>query len=145
MKFLNKKNRGFTLLLSLIVMGVVLTIGLGVYNIILKEMQISSLGRESLAAFYAADSGTECILYWDVKRGFVSTTTPSTIQCAGQTKNLQGAAINSFTLNFSNGSCARVTINKSDPSKTEVISYGYNVDCDSSFSRKVERGTKTIY
>ena len=57
------KNKGFTLLLSLLVISVILSVGLGVSNIMIKELKLSGLGRESQVAFYAADAGVECFFF----------------------------------------------------------------------------------
>ena len=45
------ENGGFTLLLSLLVISVILSVGLGVSNIMIKELKLSGLGRESQVAF----------------------------------------------------------------------------------------------
>jgi hypothetical protein len=46
-----------------------LTIGLSIFNIALKELGISTAARQSIYAFYAADSGREYVLYRDTKKG----------------------------------------------------------------------------
>ena len=143
---IKKFNKGFTLLLALIVANVVLIIGLGVYGIIIKEIQLSGLGRESQIAFYAADSGTECVLYWDIKKKAVSSTTPITIEraCAGNDITVGGPS-SFFNLKFDNGACTKVNVDKTEYPATKVDSYGYNFDCDISASRKVERGVRIAY
>jgi Tfp pilus assembly protein PilX len=138
-------KKGFTLLLALIVSSVVLAVGLGIYSVIIREIELSGLGRESQLAFYAADSGVECVLYWDLKKKAISTTTPSTINCIGQSPVVGGSLISSFKLNFNNGACAKITINKVNPAVTQVDSYGYNLECDSVSSIKVERGVRVTY
>jgi hypothetical protein len=66
-----KLNSGYTLLLSVIISGVVLTIGFGIANILEKEILLSQIARKSQVAFYAADTGAECALFWDkVHPGF---------------------------------------------------------------------------
>ncbi|MCX6731700.1 MAG: hypothetical protein NTX55_01800 [Candidatus Parcubacteria bacterium] len=146
---IKKFNKGFTLLLALIVANIVLLIGLSVYSVIIKEIELSGLGRESQIAFYAADSGAECVLYWDIHKGPLSTTTPTTIQCLGQSPQVifgsPSNPIASFELNFNNGACAKVAIDKTNPLMTQVDSYGYNLGCDISASRKVERGVRITY
>ena len=142
---IKKFSEGFTLLLALIVANTVLIISLGVYNIIIREIELSGLGRESQIAFYAADSGIECVLYWDVKKEVISITTSTTIECLGQSLSVGGSLISSFKLNFNNGACAKVVVNKTNSSVTQVDSYGYNFDCDSSLPRKVERGIRITY
>lgn len=66
----NKKqqhSKGFTLFVALIVSSMLLAVGFSLSNIILKQLIFSNSGRESQLAFYAADSGAECALYWDRK------------------------------------------------------------------------------
>ena len=67
-----------------VISSLLLSIGISIYNITLKELILSSYGRNSQFAFYAADTGLECALYWNIKDAF-STTTPSTIECDGKT------------------------------------------------------------
>jgi hypothetical protein len=64
-----KENKGFALLFSVLVSSLLLTIGLSIFNIALKELAISTASRQSIHAFYAADSGREYILYQDTKLG----------------------------------------------------------------------------
>jgi len=58
-------NRGIALFVAVLTAGIALAIGAGVMNITLKELKLSLLGRESTEAFFAADTGFECALYWD--------------------------------------------------------------------------------
>jgi Tfp pilus assembly protein PilX len=62
-----EKKTGFTLFVALIVSSMLLAVGFSLSNIILKQLIFSNSGRESQLAFYAADSGAECALYWDRK------------------------------------------------------------------------------
>lgn len=75
MKILIKKTQetanqyqGFTLFIAMIVTGLVLAIGFSIGNIVLKELTLSSSGKQSQIAFYAADSIAECALFWDKKQ-----------------------------------------------------------------------------
>lgn len=56
---------GFALLISVLIASVVLAVGLSISNVTLKQYIFSNIGRESEIAFYAADAGMECALYWD--------------------------------------------------------------------------------
>ena len=47
---------------------IVVVYRISIYNITLKELILSSYGRNSQFAFYAADTGLECALYWNIKR-----------------------------------------------------------------------------
>ncbi|MBI4709465.1 MAG: hypothetical protein HY764_04685 [Candidatus Portnoybacteria bacterium] len=59
-----KKEKGaVATLVAIIVMGAILLIALGLSNIFIAEIKMSSLVRQSGAAFYAAEAGTEYALY----------------------------------------------------------------------------------
>ncbi len=58
-------RRGFVLLYAVMTSTIVLAVGVSIISIALKQLAISSLGRESQYAFYAANTGAECALYWD--------------------------------------------------------------------------------
>lgn len=105
MKFLNlKRNRGFALLFSVLISSLLLTIGLSIFNIALKELSISSNSRQSVYAFYAADSGRECALYWDTKSNRVPTLvgsqTGGLIVCGGRTIDLDSLVTDSVDANI---------------------------------------------
>ena len=87
-----KKNQGFALLMAVIVTGTLLLIVYALSNISLKELILTHAGRESQIAFYAADTGVECAMFWDLKNpggGGVSAFDPfngsSVIECNGNT------------------------------------------------------------
>ena len=58
-------ERGFALLVAVLVSSVVLAVGLSIANVTLKQYIFAGIGKESEVAFYAADAGMECALYWD--------------------------------------------------------------------------------
>ncbi len=81
-------SRGFTLLFASLIGALVLAVGLAILSIALKQLQLSSSGRESQKAFFSADAGVECALFLD--RGGVDTdcrlgvfATPSTTPTGG--------------------------------------------------------------
>lgn len=59
-----KSNRAFVLLYAVLVASVVLAIGFSLANIITKQIILSSLGQSSRIAYYAADGGRDCGLFW---------------------------------------------------------------------------------
>jgi Tfp pilus assembly protein PilX len=65
--FTVSKKKGFAMLFAVLVSSVLLSIGVSIFNLTIKELVLSSAGRESQFAFYAADTGIECGLYWDFK------------------------------------------------------------------------------
>ncbi len=65
LRFKNKKeNVGFTLLYASMIAGLLLAIGAAILSITVKQISLSAAGRESQFAFYNADTGTECAVYW---------------------------------------------------------------------------------
>ncbi len=60
-----KYAKGFTLLMSVLVVSIMLGIGVGISVLITGEIYLSNIGRLSQVAYYAADAGVECAIYWD--------------------------------------------------------------------------------
>jgi hypothetical protein len=124
MKFIfRKKNkRGFALLFSVLLSSLLLTIGLSIFSITLKELAISTASRQSVHAFYAADSGRECALYWDIKRGEIPdlfSKDIGTINCGGVSKPLSGTY--NPPQNYFNDPSASVVVDI--PTKTDIPAY----------------------
>lgn len=148
------KNRGFTLFIAIIVMGTLLLIAAGIVSLATRQALISASGRESQHAFYAADTGIECALYWDVQNpaGFsaFSTSTSSTINCNNSSAVVGGSPVSTFSFNLTpdpDSYCVSVTVTKayvSNVLKTTIESKGYNT-CDSSNPRRVERAVRATY
>ena len=84
-KIKQRPSRGFALLFSVFLAGVISAIAISIANIAVKELQLSGTGRESHAAFYAADTGAECALFWDAdsQNLFVPDPAPSSLTCFG--------------------------------------------------------------
>ncbi len=154
--FPNPKNQGFTLFVAIVVMGTLLLISTGVINLAVKQALISSSGKESQLAFYAADTGMECALYWDVKNSSghsaFATSTSATINCNKDSSNSSNqwvvggssvSTINRITF-LPSPACAIVTVTKNADNTTKIESFGYNT-CDSTNPRRVERAVRATY
>ncbi len=168
------REAGFTLLFAVLVGSLLFTIGVSIANLAVKELVLSSAGKESEKAFYAADMGTECALYFDVQ---VPGTFPSSvgviptdlspgdilsenIKCNGINKidltyisSTLNSATTSFQIMFPDlASCAYVTVGKTKPDakkkypgSTLIESRGQN-DCGNrDNSRRVERALRVRY
>ena len=59
------KNQGFTLFYALLVSSLALAIGASIFDITVREIQLSNTATQSQYAVYVADTGAECALYWD--------------------------------------------------------------------------------
>lgn len=147
-KTLHKK--GFALFVAIGVAGIILLVSIAMTNIALKQTIISSSARESQRAFYAADNGIECVLYWEIKNPLnpgESPFDPSTTQnitCGGSSFTVGGAETSTFTVTYSPfNTCTEVTVDKSDV-PSEAHSRGRN-SCDVNNAKRVERGIRITY
>jgi len=168
-----EKQSGFAMLFAVLVSSVLLSIGLSIFNLTVKELILSSSGRESQFSFYAADTGAECALYWDFKGSYVFATssdsgalTQSNPDCAGQSFDVRSLDVNSnghvswnsssavttFYLNIpatETKFCSIVTVSKSDNGgiiSTTIDSRGYNTPCIvTTDPNRVERALKVTY
>ena len=153
---INNLESGITIFIAIIVMGTLLLIATGVVNLAVRQSLISASGRESQHAFYAADTGIECALFWDVKNpagiSAFSTSTGSIIFCNKDANNSDNewAVGGSYTsvinrINFApDPFCAIVTVTKGIDGSTKIESKGYNT-CDLSNPRRVERAVRVTY
>ena len=148
---LKENHRGFTLLLAALIASIVLSLGAAIFTIAQKEVLLSSIGRDSQFAFYAADTAAECGLYWDFRFNYFATSTPPgvTPSCDTVPLNATGNSssypytVTSVPMNLfadqppPNGNlCAQITVTKSlDPNTGSVLTTihadGYSVDCAS--------------
>lgn len=60
-------TRGFTMFFAVLVASLALSIGLAIYDLVIRELQLSTTTTQSQYAIYAADTAAECALYWDFK------------------------------------------------------------------------------
>ncbi len=59
-----KIKKGFVVLFAVILVSIILTISLSLFNITFKQLYLSSVVKESQHAFYFADSAARCARYW---------------------------------------------------------------------------------
>ena len=59
------KNQGFVLLYAVLLVSIVLTISLSLYDITYRQLVLASTVEASQLSFYAADGVRDCIIYWD--------------------------------------------------------------------------------
>lgn len=160
-----KNNKGYTLLFAVLVSSVVLSVGISILTISKKEYLLSSSARESVIAFYAADSGLECALYNNDNDNFPIIGSPTfNISCMGNPSVIVNRTDSENTHSFSfetnmqdnTNACARVSIVKIFDSggifsTTTIESRGYNLGwsvggtCNISSPRKVERAIEFVF
>jgi Tfp pilus assembly protein PilX len=141
-------KKGFTLLIAIITTSMLLIISFVIVNVALKQLVLASSSRESQFAYYNAESGVECAMYWDFKNGTVSafdrSISTNVASCAGSALgSTGGAATTTFTINFTKG-CAVVSVGKTLSTTTYINSKGYNV-CPGGAQRRFERGIQITY
>lgn len=133
-----KSSAGFTLLYAMVVVSIVLTVSSGIMVIMVKELKLAGYGRESQVAYYAAESGAECALYW-VALTTIDGVKTGSIRCGD--KDIPNV-VNTFRLDLSPyPGCADVTIIPGSPIIIE--SRGYNTCATSKL--RVERGIQVTY
>lgn len=146
----SRTQRGFTILLAALVGSLVLALGISVFTIAQKQLILSSVGRASQFAFYAADSGAECALYHDMRMGAFATSAPvATVSCDEQAAAVTESAPNVFTFEYShNGYCVNVEVLKaaSHP-RTTISADGYSVACSdiTTSARALQRTVELRY
>ncbi len=84
----NSQESGFALLMTLIVVGVVLSVGMSVLDLSIKQVKLSTNAKESEIAFHAANAGMECARYWrKVEAGKMEIGDSISPQCFSQSPN----------------------------------------------------------
>lgn len=136
------QKKGITLLLAVFVSSLTLTLGMGIFTLLFSEVEFSGTAKESVLAFYAADSGIECALYWDIQQNAFATSSTSSINCDDDSFVVGGpSGFSRFTISFNDNSCATVEVTKS--TDTTIVSQGKNF-CTNS-SKTVQRGLRVNY
>ena len=152
-------RRGFTLLFSVLIGSLLFSLGATIAHLSTRGIALSAAGKESEAAFFAADTGIECALYWDLRVGNTfpnSTEAPrdpdGRIKCNGN-ENITltfspvtaSAATTKFQLPLSYG-CAYVTVEKTaSPERVVIESRGRN-ECGTGVNpARVERALRVRY
>jgi hypothetical protein len=159
----NGKQSGFTILVAVITAGILLIIAMTIGGIALKEQILSTANKDSQIAFYAADTGMECAMYWDQKKGAFTkkadgsdSSTLGNVRCNGASitpVSAGNATDYSYSFKISGipvgdsglTTCSIVTITKINDESlpTHIQSRGYNT-CAASLTR-LERGIETAY
>ncbi|HRY62542.1 MAG TPA: pilus assembly PilX N-terminal domain-containing protein [Candidatus Paceibacterota bacterium] len=154
------KKRGFILLFSLLISSIMLTAGLAISRIIIRQIYLASVQRDSQMALFAADTGLECARYWkengpntppecneQVLKDYDQAGVP--LLGAGSV----GSSDVKFFFNLGSPSiqktCVQVEV-KNSASPQKIKAKGYNVECDISTGkpiggRVVERELSYIY
>lgn len=163
-----KKNnfyskKGFTLIFAILISSLLVGIGIAITNLAIRQLSIASVSRESQLAFYAADAGAECALYWDIHGKTLSPVFYfSSVYDSNQTGKLYcGRSLvtnlaevsggnkdyfqNIFKIEYTSPSCAYVSIKKYFTGRNLIESSGIN-DCSANDNPyRVERSIRIEY
>jgi hypothetical protein len=151
-----KRNKGITLLVSLITVSALLLVSFVVVNVATKELKLGYSNQESQYAFYNTDTGTDCAIYWDLKAATSPfdpyVTFPQVISCNNQAVTFNSAppivggyATTTFTINLTKGCVVLDVVKRVGVSTTTTVnSKGYNT-CSVGALRRFERGIKVVY
>ncbi len=150
---IKEKNKGFVVLFTVLIASVVLAMALGMANIALKQIVLTASSTDANKSFYAADTGVECALYYDLK-AIPSHFTPGStnpVSCYQDTAVGVIENPNSYFYFFfdhqttAGNVCAYVSVDKTIANRTVVTSKGVNSPCNSPGPRTVERVIEVTY
>ncbi len=150
-------QRGFTLLIAIVLSSVMLALALALMDVTYKQVLLASTAKQSQFAFYAADTGLECILYYDQRYDAFGTNPNdiSSVSCNGRTINFTSTGSSPKYTTFvipcaapalPTTEYARVQIYKGEPTgePSRLYSTGYS-SCDPNDGRRLERGVRVLY
>lgn len=155
MKNIKQKNKekGYALLFVIVIISIISALTAGLANTTLKQTILSSVAKDSQAAFFMSDTATECgfYAYYNFEREIGPLQENATWFCGGQKlyyshgeKKYHLSPIEKggeISNDIKSKPCFEFDIEKINATKTEIISKGYNF-CDESNPRLVERAIK---
>lgn len=118
------EQKGVVILLVMVILSALLSVSIGIFNVVFGELRISGEIADSFVAFYAADQGIERTLYLD----------------------RSGAGlVNNYTeeKDIPSGGCYKVRVAKSG-ADTQIIASG-QYRCGTAPPRVVKRGFMVTY
>jgi len=124
-----KNSEGITLLLMVVILSALLSISVGIFNVVLGQIQISGDLNDSFIAFYAATEAMEKVLFMDRNLGI----------CTGAS----GDPCAQGPINIASGGCYKMRVVKS-ASDTSLETVG-QYRCGASPSRVVKRRLLLTY
>lgn len=142
-------------------------LGLGIFLLMYGQLGIAGSAKGSMVAFFAANSGIECALYYDkIEKIVLATSTygasPANISIDCNGSNVTGSYVPahddspadgrltgghfSFIYTVSPDSCAIVSVDKFESGATNIDSFGENIsNCAVSSNKAIQRGFNVKY
>lgn len=148
-----KNNDGYAILFTVVIVGIISMITVGLSNSAYKQTILSSVAKDSTIAFYQADIGTECALYADKGEFFKDGQSETTFNCAEQDLIYFHDSVDTskYRLDTPNenvsSKCFRIEVTKNTTAEfisSKIISKGYNI-CKKNNLKTVERGIMITY
>lgn len=59
-------SSGFALLITLVIISVVISIGITLIDLTIKQLRLANSSKDSETSFHAANAGVECVRYWRI-------------------------------------------------------------------------------
>lgn len=115
-------TRGFTLLYALVILSAITGVVTSITNIMVKELQLASYGRESQIALNAAEAASECAFYWTLRGEDFDG--GGSVECNGETIAV-AATDPQLTVDYGDAGCAEVHVTK-DGDTFSIVADGYN-------------------
>jgi Tfp pilus assembly protein PilE len=157
-KNFSKNQKGYALLFTVVIVGAISIIAAGLSNTAYKQLILSSLAKDSQAAFYQADTASDCGLYADriesAKIPPNKITTGGSWSCGEISLNIQPMGGGNYRIEPVNQNsldpCFRISVTKNNVSlpvpaiKTTISARGYNI-CNKGNPRTVEREIEVNY
>jgi len=167
-----KKNTGFAILYTILIITIAVTMSANVLSLVTKERALSKVARDSVEARAATDVGMECMLYKDKMPTQFDPNINSSVFTMNCGRDTAGNTISynvtlqscipgppplgcttsylyevSTTSSSVIGTCFKAYLQRDlsvTPAKTKVDIFGYNI-CDISDPKRVERGIIAEY
>ena len=124
---------GITLLLVVILLSAIMSIGLGIFNVVIGELKISGEISDSFIAFYTADQEIEKVLYLDRVLGTVC---PTPGDSCFTESNMMDPPVEAR-------GCYTARVSKADNNTDIVVAGQYR--CGPNPARVVKRGFEVTY
>lgn len=139
-----KKQKGYILLFTILIVSLILAMALGISNVVTKEVVLTRATRGSHTSLFSADAGGECALYHYNATPNAFQSLLGSVDCLGQMLNVSlvpnylgsGSLFKLDDMNTNNG-CAKVTVlvkedhpdGQPNHYRDLIRSKGYNMTC----------------
>ena len=128
----DESSSGITLLLVIVILSALLSIGIGIFNVVIGQIKISGDLNDSFIAFYAADQALERVLFID-----------RNLSGCGVTSNPPCTTDPNNPTDIASGGCYTVRTAKTS-TDTTITAFG-QYRCGANPSRVVKRGFLLTY